>query len=196
MRVLRRPSGPENPKVESAVGITLTRGLRANGEIKSKRGMVHLAHWNAHGREWADLLAQQNDQSSYDERILTEVRILFPIFRPCTTNFALMSSPRTASCAKEKDPPFLSGPFHKLFLTVCPTCSLGVARANDDLVSAAASQSSALVRGIVEFYVVVAGAVLVTGRTASYHINRAVRLQIHVDCRMVLVLLVPQLQHI
>jgi len=62
IRVLRRPSGPTNPKVASAVGIMLTRGLRANGEMKLKRCIVHLAHWNAHGREWADLLAQQNSQ--------------------------------------------------------------------------------------------------------------------------------------
>lgn len=120
MRVLRRPSGPVNPKVESAVGITLTRGLRANGEIKLKRGIVHLAHWNAHGREWADLLAQRNDQSSYDERILTEVTILFPTFQQCTANFALRCSPRTASRAKEKARRFPSGPLHQ-DSQVCPT---------------------------------------------------------------------------
>jgi len=63
MRVLLRPSGPENPNVVSAAGIMLTRGLRANGEIKSNIGILHLAQRNAHGREWADLLAQQSNQS-------------------------------------------------------------------------------------------------------------------------------------
>ncbi len=100
MRVLRRPSGPVNPKSVSAVGIMLTRGLRANGEIKSKRGIVHLAHWNAHGREWADLLAQQNDQSSYDRWILTEVTSLLPNIRQRSRKVYEFHSSRTAkTCA-------------------------------------------------------------------------------------------------
>ena len=80
MRVLRRPSGPVNPNVVSAAGMMLTRGLRANGEIKSNIDILHLAHWNALGREWADLLAQQSNQSPYDEWILTEMTNLLPIF--------------------------------------------------------------------------------------------------------------------
>jgi hypothetical protein len=41
MRVLRRPSGPTKPKVASAEGMVLTRGLRENGEIKSNSGILH-----------------------------------------------------------------------------------------------------------------------------------------------------------
>jgi len=39
-----------NTNVVSAAGMMLTRGLRANGEIKSNRGIVgHQAGWKAHG---------------------------------------------------------------------------------------------------------------------------------------------------
>jgi hypothetical protein len=62
MRVLRRPSGPTKPKVASAEGMVLTRGLRENGEIKSNSGILHQTEWNDHGREWADLLVQLIDQ--------------------------------------------------------------------------------------------------------------------------------------
>jgi len=61
---------------------------------------VHLAHWNAHGREWADLLAQQNDQSSYDEWILTEVTNLLRIFNNAFEDFAKFHSSRTARCQR------------------------------------------------------------------------------------------------